>query len=137
MHRSFVRLLAFSVLVWAAGCRTYDGYDTIASQGGLVPADQFATYGREQAQAVAIGRELAMARGDGSPEARAGAVAAASDFAHRLPDVSRVRADTLGHRLVVTFRSGWVRAIVPIGDGKNGAETPNLPNLKPPASPRG
>ena len=133
MHRPLMRLLVIAILVSAPGCRTYDGYGTIADQGGLVPADQFANYGREQAQAVAIGREFAMAGGDGSPEARAGAVQVASDFAHRLPDVSRVRADTLGHRLVVTFRSGWVRAIVPIGDGKNGAETPNLPNLKPPA----
>ena len=45
---------------------------------------------------------------------------------HGGPDVATVIADTLGHRLTVTFKSGWVKGIVPLGDGRNGAETENL-----------
>src|SRR6478752_8492503 len=39
-------------------CRSYQYEPKIASQGGLVPPDQFAKYGHDQAEAVAIGREL-------------------------------------------------------------------------------
>jgi len=50
-----------ALLLGATACRTYEAYPKLASQKGLVPADQFAAYGREQAEAVAIGRELAVA----------------------------------------------------------------------------
>ena len=132
MHRRIPALLAVTAAALLGACRTYDAYSPIADQAGLVPPDQFATYGREQAQAVAIGREFAMATHGTTAEARAAGIEAATSFARRLPDVQSVRADTLGYRLVVTFRSGWERPVVPIGDGKNGAETPNLPNLSAP-----
>lgn len=114
------------LLLLTAACPGYDSYAPLARDRGQVPADQFAAYGTEQAQAVAIGREFAMAWVDATPEGRARQVDAAIAFARRLPDVADVQADTLGHRLTVTFRSGWVKAIVPIDDGKTGAETPHL-----------
>ena len=86
---------------------------------------------RGQAEAVAIGREFAMAYVDDTPEGRATQADAAVAFARRMPDVAGVQADTLGHRLTVTFRSGWVKGIVPIADGKNGAETPYLRGPRP------
>jgi len=120
--------LALLVLVGGgAGCRTYEAYPKITGQKGLVPADQFAAYGREQAEEVAIGREFAAAyRGD-SPEALAQQTAAAVAYAKGLPDVVSVVPDTLGHRLTVTFKSGWRAAVLPIPDGKRGGETPGVP----------
>lgn len=123
------RLALLPLLLLAAACPDYDSYAPLARDKGLVPADQFAAYGSEQAQAVAIGREFAMAWVDDTPEGRAKQTDAAIAFARRMPDVAGVQADTLGHRLTVTFRSGWVKGIVPIGDGRNGAETPNLPGV--------
>ena len=114
-----------------AACPSYDSYTPLADQDGLVPADQFARYGGEQAQAVAIGREFAMAREDDTPEGLARQADAALKFARRMPDVVEVTADTLGHRLTVTFRSGWVKGIVPLGDGRNGVETENFPRVVP------
>src|SRR5690606_41699301 len=40
-------------------CRDYNFKRHVSSQDGLIPADQYARYGREQAIAVAIGREFA------------------------------------------------------------------------------
>lgn len=121
------RLALVPLLLLTAACPDYDSYAPLARDKGLVPGDQFAAYGNEQAQAVAIGREFAMAYVDDTPEGRAKQADAAVAFARRMPDVADVQADTLGHRLTVTFRSGWVKGIVPIGDGKNGVETPYLP----------
>lgn len=121
------RLALPALLLLAPACRGYQAYPRLADPDGLVPADQFAAYGSEQAQAVAIGRELAMARVDDTPEGRARQVDAAIAFAHRMPAVVGVQADTLGLRLTVTFASGWVKGVVPVGDGRNGAETPFLP----------
>ncbi len=124
------RRILLPLLLLAAACPGYDSYTPLARDAGQVPADRFAAYGTEQAQAVAIGREFAMAYVDDTPEGRASQADAAIAFARRMPDVADVQADTLGHRLTVTFRSGWVKGIVPIDDGKTGAETPHLPGAR-------
>jgi len=119
--------LAFTVLLLGgAGCRTYQAYPKITQQKGLVPADQFALYGHEQAAQVAIGREFAAAYEGDAPEALARQTAAAVAYAKTLPEVADVVADTLGHRLTVRFKSGWRAAVVPIPDGKRGADTPGI-----------
>jgi len=118
--------LAFVVLLLGAGCRTYQAYPKITRQKGLVPADQFALYGHEQAAQVAIGREFAAAYQGDSPDALARQAAAAVAYAKTLPEVADVVADTLGHRLTVRFKSGWRAAVLPIPDGKRGADTPGI-----------
>ena len=123
------RLALPALLLLLPACRGYQAFSRLANEDGLVPADRFAAYGSEQAQAIAIGRELAMARVDDTPEGRARQADAAIAFARRMPGVAEVQADTLGLRLTVTFASGWVKGIVPVGDGRNGAETPFLPGL--------
>jgi hypothetical protein len=120
--------LALLVLVLGgAGCRTYEAYPKTTSQKGLIPPDQFAAYGREQAEQVAIGREFAAAYRGTSPEALAQQTAAAVAYAKGLPDVVSVVPDTLGNRLTVEFKSGWRAAVLPIPDGKRAADTPGLP----------
>lgn len=124
-----MRHLLFTALVLTAGaCRPTEREQYLADQDGLVPADRFAKYGVEQAQAVAIGRELGAAHGKSRDEQITAAIA----FAHKQPDVVRVVADTIGYRLQVTFKSGWIKGVVPIDDGKHGAETPNLPGVAQP-----
>lgn len=109
MNRGSAALLLVLAL---ASCRTYDYSPHISDAGGLVPGDQFARYGREQAQAVAIARELARVHQGGSPGGSASAVA----YARKQPDVTNVVADPLGHRLTVDFKSGWRLGIVPLSD---------------------
>ena len=124
MDRLVAALIAVSLL---GGCRDYHFYSRLSNQDGYVPADQYARYGREQAQQVAIGRELAAAyRGD-SPADRAAQARTAVAYAAALPDVRTVVADSLGYRLTVEFSSGWRVAVLPIDDGKRGADTPGLP----------
>ena len=106
------------VLLAAPSCRNYDLYSRISSDEGLVPGDQYARYGKEQAEAVAISRRLAEVGPAGTDSAVA--------FARGLPDVADVDADPLGHRLTVGFKSGWRVGIVPLADGKKPAETPGL-----------
>jgi hypothetical protein len=107
---------AASILVLAvgtlalAGCPTYHEYPKLSEQQGLLPADQYARYCVEQAQAMAIAREYA--------HYHAG---------ETLPDVVGVTADSLGHRMTIQFRSGWRTMVNPVDDGKRGAETVNLP----------
>jgi hypothetical protein len=120
---AFVAGLALAL----GACRGYDLYPRITGQKGLVPADQYAAYGREQAEEVAIGRAFAQAHAGDSPAALASQAAAAVAYARSLPDVADVTADTLGQRLTVRFRSGWRVAVLPIPDGKGPNETPNLP----------
>ena len=120
-------LALLALLIGSTACRSYEAYPKLASQKGLVPADQFAAYGREQAQAVAIGRELAAAHHGESPDALSRQAAQATAYARSLPDVVDVTPDAAGHRLTVRFKSGWRAGIVPIADGKRGAETPGLP----------
>jgi hypothetical protein len=120
------RLALVVLLLGQAGCRTYQAYPKVTSQKGLVPADQFALYGHEEAAQVAIGREFAAVYQGDSPDALARQAAAAVAYAKTLPDVVDVIADTLGHRLTVRFKSGWRAAVVPIPDGKRGADTPGI-----------
>ncbi len=119
-------ILLAGLLALVAGCRPYDLKSTVSGQDGLIPADQFARYGAEQAKAVAIGRSLAQWGGDASPEARATQVTKAAEYAKTLPGVQSVVADTLGYRLTVTFASGWRTAVVPIDDGVAPEATPGL-----------
>lgn len=124
-----MRHLLLVTLVLAAGaCRPTQREHYLADQDGLVPADRFAQYGVEQAEAVAIGREMGAAHG----KSRGEQIAAAMEFARKQPDVVNVVADTIGYRLQVTFKSGWTTGVVPIDDGKHGAETPNLPGVSQP-----
>lgn len=124
MNRTVAVLLALALL---GACRDYEMYPRLSSQAGYVPADQYARYGREQAQHVAIGREFAAAYQGDTREQRALQAKAAIAYASSLPDVEDVVADSLGYRLTVRFASGWRAAILPIDDGKRGADTPGLP----------
>lgn len=107
------RSVGVVILLALASCRSYDYASPMSNQGGLTPPDQFARYGKEQAQAVAIGREFG----------RTGQPDSAVAYAKRLPDVADVVADTQSPRLTVRFKSGWRDGIAPIADGKSGAET--------------
>jgi hypothetical protein len=106
------------VVLSAVSCRNYDLYPRISSPDGLVPGDQYARYGKEQAEVVAISRSLAEAGPRGTDSA--------AKYARTLPDVSDVDADPAGHRLTVGFKSGWRVGIVPLADGKKPGETPGL-----------
>lgn len=113
--------LALGLLAGLTACRDYNLKRHVTSQSGLIPADQYARYGREQAIVVAIGREFARPYNSG-PQAQA---EVAMTYARNKfgADLTEISADPLGHRLVVTFKSGWRTAIVPIDDGKTGDET--------------
>jgi hypothetical protein len=115
MIRRFGVLL---VLLSMASCRNYDLYSRISSDGGMLPGDQYARYGKEQAEVVAISRRLA--------EVGPGGTDSAVAYARGLPDVSDVTPDPAGHRLTVGFKSGWRVGIVPLADGKKPGETPGL-----------
>lgn len=128
MMRRFAVLLAVLLL---PSCRDYDYYSRVSGDGGLVDGDQFARYGREQAQKVAIGRRLAEAREGTAPEELARQLEAATGYARSLPDVADVSADSQARYLTVQFRSGWRVAVTPLADGKAAAETPNLPAAAP------
>ena len=110
MTRSFSFLLMMLVL---GSCRDYDMRARLSDQDGLIPADQFARYGREQAQEMAIAREYAHS-GDTS-------------YARSLPDVVDVHADIQGSRQTIRFKSGWLTMVTLVDDGKRGAETAGLP----------
>jgi hypothetical protein len=127
------RLLALPLLALTLmGCPSYDEYAPLVSQKGLVPPDQFARYGKEQAQAVAIAREFGYAYQGDTPAAYGIQAAAAIAYARTMPDVVTVTADSLGHRLTVQFKSGWRTAVDPIADGRRGSETSGVPT--PPAA---
>jgi hypothetical protein len=122
-----MRLVAAAALLILAGaCRPYQKEAYLADPDGLLPADRFAMYGPEQAQAVAIGRELG---GDHGRD-RSAQFAAAIEYARTQSEVVNVIPDTIGYRLQVTFKSGWIKGVVPINDGKHGAETANLPQVQ-------
>jgi hypothetical protein len=124
-------LVALAALT-QVGCRPYDNYGPIVRQSGLLSADRFARFGREEAELVAIGRSLAAWRMTSDSAAAMEQANRAACFARRLPDVETVDADPLGYRLTVKFRSGWRAAAIPIDDGVDPAATPGLPALGPP-----
>lgn len=101
------------------GCRAYENYRPLARQSGLLPADQFAAYGAEQAQLVAIGRALARWHTGPNPADLSMGNEQATAWARTLPHVRSVVGDPLGHRLTITFASGWRVAALPIDDGKS------------------
>lgn len=107
-------LLALLALV---SCRNYDLSARLSSDAGLVSGDQYARYGKEQAEAVAIARRLAQVGGH---------VDSAVAYARGLPDVADVDPDPAGHRLTVGFKSGWRVGVVPLADGKAPGQTPGL-----------
>jgi hypothetical protein len=121
---------SFGVVVLVVGlvsCRAYDLESRLSSQGGLIPPDRFARYGREQAQSVASAREYGHAAGGSAPEDLVKRAEAAVRYARTLSDVTEVGADPLGFRLTIRFNSGWLTMVTPIDDGKRGAETAGLP----------
>lgn len=129
MNTRLALLLVFlgAAASFGAGCRPYDSYGPLVRQSGYLPADAFAAYGPEQAEAVAIGREFAQNRVPNAKHPNAEQMGLTLLYARKMPDVVSIVADTLGHRMTVSFKSGWRAAIIPIADGKRGAETPGLP----------
>lgn len=125
------RILGVLALI-GLSCRGYDNYAPVAKQSGLIPAERFARYGREQASVVAIGRSIAAWRMTSDPADQEQQVNQARCFALRLPEVERADPDPLGHRIGVTFRSGWRVGVVPIEDGVDPAQTPGIGTLLPP-----
>jgi hypothetical protein len=108
-------------LVALPACRDYDLERHISNQRGLVPPDQFARYGREQAIAVAIGREFARPYNSGAAaQADIAVTYAQQKFS---ADIVNITPDAQSHRITVTFKSGWRTAIIPIDDGKTGDQT--------------
>jgi hypothetical protein len=131
MHAGLVLLF-----LGMAACRDYDLDSRLVHQDGLVPAEQYARYGREQAQEIAIGREFAHAHRGSSPAQLLEQAQAAVAYARTLPDVADVKADPEGLLLTVRFKSGWRTMTAPIDDGKRGAETVGLPAKPGTAAPR-
>jgi hypothetical protein len=115
------------LMVALVSCRDYDLASRLSDQEGTIPADQFARYGREQAQEMAIAREYARAHAGSAPTDLEKQAEAAVTYARTLPDVTDIQADPQGYRLTIHFRSGWLTMVNPIDDGKSGAETPGLP----------
>ena len=121
MRARQLSLFVAAGLLMLGACRDYQYTRHVSNQDGLIPADQYARYGREQAIAVAIGREFARPYNSGAlAQAEVAITYAHNKFAR---DVIAMSADPQGNRLVVTFRSGWRTAIVPIADGKTGDDT--------------
>jgi len=117
-------------------CRDYDLNSRLTSQSGLIPPDQFARYGREQAQEMAIAREYSYIGSGSSEEDLNRQAEAATSYARSLPDVQDARADPSGFRQTIHFKSGWLTMVTPIDDGKRGAETPGVPAESIPAGGR-
>lgn len=123
MRRSLAPLaLAFGL----AACPSYDRYGELADQRGYMSADDFARYGAEQAQKVAIGRKLAQEHNGRTAADYARQVGATVEYARTLPDVVAVKADTQAYFLTITFKSGWSAFVTPIDDGKPPEATPGL-----------
>jgi hypothetical protein len=123
MNRRIVTLLSVVAL---ASCRSYQYESKLTDQEGKVPPDQYARYGADQAEGIAIAREFGRAAHGDSPAALTKQAAAAMAYARTLPNVADITADPLGYRLTIRFKSGWRLAVPPIEDGKSGAETPGI-----------
>lgn len=93
----------------------------------MMSADQFASYGPEQAEKVAIGRALAQAYNGKSEADFATQMGTAVAFAKTMPHVVTINADTAAYFMTITFKSGWRTAVLPIADGKAPQDTPGLP----------
>ena len=117
---------ALALVLFLAGCPQYDRYSRVADEKGMVPADVFARYGSEQAQAIAIGRALATAHAGTDSADLTRQVQSAAEYARKLPGVAEVQADVRAFLLTVTFKSGWKKAIVPINDGVPADQTPGI-----------
>jgi hypothetical protein len=116
------RLLGIvAVLTALVSCRDYDFQSRLTSQGGLVPADQFARYGKEQAAEMAIAREFSAAIKHSSSQNPNEPAEVAMKYARTLPEVADIQADPLGYRLTIRFKSGWRTMVVPVSDGKRAA----------------
>ena len=116
------------LLLALISCRPYDGHSRISDPDGLVPGDQMARYGREQAQAVAIARRFAQVEEGRSTDALGAQADSVVTYARTLPDVVNAVADPLSYRVTVDFKSGWRVGVVPLADGKAPGETPGLPS---------
>jgi hypothetical protein len=122
------RSLGVALLVMVLpSCRGYDLHSRLTSQRGLIPADQYARYGREQAEEIAIAREFGHADRGTSVADLVNQAAVATNYARTLPDVADIKADPLGLLLTIQFKSGWRTMTTPIRNGKRGAETVGLP----------
>ena len=122
------RLLAVLLFQTAlTSCRDYDYHDRLTNQEGLVPADRFARYGQEQAEAMSIARELGAVTKGSSIQDSANQKQIASSYARSLPGVADVQVDPMGYRLTVRFNSGWRTMVNPIEDGKRGSNTAGMP----------
>ena len=124
---SMRRYAPLALVALLAACPTYDSYKYAAGQDGLMSADDYAAYGPEQAIAMAVGREFGKGEAGATPEAFAKQADAALAYAKKFPQIKTIVADTLGHRLVLTFADGWSTQVTPITDGKSGDETKGLP----------
>ena len=125
-------LLVFGLVA----CRDYGLEERLVVQDGLVPPDQYARYGREQAQEIAIAREYGHAQEGSAPQQLIKQAEAAATYARSLPDVADVKADPPGLVLTIRFKSGWRTMVTPLRDGKRGAETAGLPARTGTAAPR-
>ena len=124
------RLVPLLFLLVFAGCRDYDRYQYVAGQKGLIAPDEYAKYGPDQAISMAIGREFAKSHSSNDAAGFAKQADAALAYAKKFPQVTRITADTMGFRLVVTFADGWTTQVTPVADDKSGDETANLPKTK-------
>jgi hypothetical protein len=125
--RRALGLLVLPAALALGGCPTYDRYGHLDQEAGYLSGDQFAKYGPEQAQKIAIGRALAQAHTGSTREEYAKQVGTAVEYARTLPDVVDVKADTAAYFLTVQFKSGWRTAVLPLSDGVAPEKTPGLP----------
>ena len=121
------RLLGCLAFVALAACPTYDRYDKLADQKGMLSADQFAAYGPEQAQKIAIGRALGQAYDGMSNADFAAQMGVAVAYARTMP-----MSSTCGPTPWPTFspsssRAAGAPSCSRFRDGKAPGDTPGLP----------
>ena len=121
------RLIPFSLLVVLTACPSYDRYGYVSSEKGMMNPDDYAKFGSDQAIAVAVGREFAKGYVNNTLDGYGKQAEAAMAYARKFSQLKSITADTLGHRLVLTFADGWTAQVTPLTDGKRGDDTPNLP----------